>query len=186
MKRKASKKKATKKVAKKRVNGRAKGQAAERKLAKLFSNWWGSEFARTPLSGGFATAKFREDWNAAGDLVTPDPTFPFCVESKKVEGWNLEQLLTSDRTLIHKWWAQTVKETPEGKIPLLVFTKNRAPLFAMMREDETVHLFLEMVSKVSLRYRIEPDNLIIFPLGDLFKTAKDSWIWMPYNGSDEE
>lgn len=157
---------------KKRVNGRAKGNAAERKLAKLFSKWWGSEFTRTPLSGGFATAKFREDWNAAGDLVTPDTTFPFCVESKKVEGWSLEQLLTSDKTLIHKWWAQTEKETPAGKIPLLVFTKNRAPLFAMMnvsafhRCDWPCVYFETLVN----------DGLVcIFALENLFKLDKDLW-----------
>jgi len=160
-------------MAKKRVNGRKKGQAAERKLAKLFADWWGSDFARTPLSGGFATAKFREDWNACGDLVTPDSTFPFCVESKKVEGWKLEQLLTSDKTLIHQWWKQTVEETPEGKKPLLVFTRNRAPLFAMMLGFH----FYETMSIITpfFEYRIGEDVVCIFELKYLFETKKDAW-----------
>lgn len=160
---------------KKGVNGRKKGQAAERKLAKLFAQWWGAEFARTPLSGGFATAKFREDWNASGDLVTPDPTFPFTVESKKVEGWHLEQILYSNKTLIHKWWEQTVRETPEGKISLLVFTRNRQKLFACMLVDcfqaeiitEGFGFFITSLGE---------DTVIIFPLEALLKSRKELWM----------
>lgn len=156
----------------KKINGRAKGQNAERKLAKLFATWWGGDFARTPLSGGFATSKFREDWNACGDLVTPDPTFPFCVESKKVEGWSLEQMLTSNKTKLHAWWEQTVKETPKGKIPLLVFTKNHAPLYAMMSyADATVCInhtdgFIAVVNDF---------RVLIFPLSKLLSTTKGNW-----------
>jgi hypothetical protein len=111
---------------------RDKGQRGERILAKKFSEWWGSDFTRTPSSGGFRTKEFRDDWNAAGDLVTPDETFPFCVESKNAEGWHLEQLLTSSKCAIVQWWKQTVDETPKGKIPLLVFTRNHQPHFFMM------------------------------------------------------
>lgn len=162
------------------VNGRTKGATAERKLAKLFAIWWGSEFARTPLSGGFATVKFRNEWDAAGDLVTPDKSFPFCVESKKVEGWTLEQMLTSDKTLIHKWWEQTVKETPEGKIPLLVFTKNHAPLYVMMATEDAVAaatpemmFFTTYVSDTHEKRR----RVMIFSLAYLLKTKKESWLY---------
>lgn len=159
---------------KKKVNGRQKGNTAERKLAKLFSTWWGSEFTRTPMSGGFATAKFREDWNAAGDLVTPDRTFPFCVESKKVEKWTLEQMLSSDRTQIHAWWAQTQKETPEGKIPLLVFTKNHAPLYALMH---TSNMHGSLTNRTPHRFDTSIDGLSvsIFLLTSLFDTLPDNW-----------
>lgn len=168
------------KAVKKKVNGRQKGATAERYLAKLFATWWGTEFARTPMSGGFSTAKFREDWNAAGDLVTPDPSFPFCVESKKVEGWTLEQLLTSKKTLIHSWWAQTIKETPGELIPLLVFTKNRAPLFACMcRNQMSANLngCLEDHPKyAAFETAINGDVVVIFPLAALFETEKKDWL----------
>lgn len=161
-------------AAKKKVNGRQKGSTAERKLAKLFQGWWGSSFARTPMSGGFATAKFRDDWNAAGDLVTPDRTFPFCVESKKVEKWTLEQLLTSDKTHIHKWWAQTLDETPSGKIPLLVFTKNHAPLYAMMFTEQ---MHSELKNAIACRFDtvVNTCEVSIFALDALFKTLPDNW-----------
>lgn len=165
------------------VNGRKKGQTAERKLAKQFSAWWGSDFARTPLSGGFATPKFRDDWDAAGDLVTPDKTFPFCVESKKVEGWTLDQLLSSDKTKIHAWWDQTVGETATGKVPMLVFTKNRAPTFVMMRKNDVAHSlgegFRDLLTKcfeytISIEDRYE--SVVIFNLDDLLQTAKEKWL----------
>lgn len=127
---------------KKRVNGRRKGHNAERALAARFTDWWGTKFTRTPLSGGFATPKFRDDWNAAGDLVTPDPTFPYCVENKKVEGWAIEGLLSSQKHIICDWWDQTLRETPSGKVPLLTFAKNRSPIFACMRESDVPEAWL--------------------------------------------
>ncbi len=161
------------------VNGRAKGHAAERKLAKLFEKWWGSAFTRTPLSGGFATAKFREDWNACGDLVTPDKSFPFCVENKKVEGWTLEQMLTSQKTHMHKWWEQTVTETPEGKIPLLVFSKNHAPLYAMMRYSD-LHVGVKgsiVQTACMFETRVGDDHVVIFALDYLLKSMKEIWLY---------
>lgn len=115
---------------------RDKGNRGENKVAKLFAGWWGSDFTRTPSSGGFRTQKFRDDWNAAGDIVTPDESFPFCVEVKNAEGWHLEQLLTSPECLLVKWWRQAVEESPEDKIPLLVFTRNYQPFFFMIVEEE--------------------------------------------------
>lgn len=166
------------------VNGRTKGATAERKLAKLFSKWWGSDFARTPMSGGFATAKFREDWNAAGDLVTPDPTFPFCVESKKVEGWKLEQLLTSNKTIIHSWWKQTIDETPDmgvkSKMPLLVFTKNHSPLYGMMRYEDMSRVYgqnYENFFTQSMTTRMNGQLVVIFDMKHLFASSKEKWMY---------
>lgn len=167
---------------KKRVNGNRKGKAAERKLVKLFSQWWGSEFFRTPESGGMATrlttqlgidlSKFK------GDIVTLDETFPFCVESKKVEGWTLEQMLTSDKTLMHDWWDQAVTQTPEGKIPLLIFTKNHAPLYAMMRTDDlnrNMGRTLTIRANKSFEIYLHGVPVSIFAADWLFQSGKNGW-----------
>lgn len=114
---------------------RDKGGRGQRAVAKLLKKWWGSDFASTPMSGGFATKKFRDEWNAAADIVTPDDTFPFSVEVKWHEGWVLDELLTSEKTKIWKWWEQCVDEAPEGMIPLLVFKRNRQPWLFMMWES---------------------------------------------------
>lgn len=174
MKKKAKKttKKPAKKVTKtkkKGINGRNKGANAERKLAKLFSTWWGSEFTRTPMSGGFATKTFRDDWNASGDLVTPDVDFPFCVESKKVEGWHLEQLLTSPKCIIHKWWQQTLDETPEGKEPLLVFSRNGHPELIMVRGHGNLAVLLWNANQNDESIYVGRMETHIFKLSSLFE-----------------
>lgn len=122
-----------------KINARQKGKRGERAVAKMLSAWWGAEFTSTPMSGGFATQTFREDWNAAGDIVTPDLDFPFTVEVKNCEGWHLEQFLTAEKCDLYSWWEQTVGETPPGKIPLLLFTRNRQPWFVCVYADMLEH-----------------------------------------------
>jgi len=154
------------------VNSRSKGARAERLLAQKFSAWWGSDFTRTPSSGGFSTKKFRDDWNAAGDLVTPDETFPFCVESKHAEGWHLEQVLTSPKCAIIKWWEQTVGETPKGKIPLLVFTRNRQPHFYMLPVDR----WLPRTKNKGVVLVVSGVRVRLGLLDDLVATTPEEWI----------
>lgn len=117
------------------INSRDKGARGEGQVCTLLKKWWGSDFARTPSSGGFKTKKFREDWNAEGDIVTPDETFPFSVEVKWQEEWSLDQLLTAPKNKIWSWWEQAKRETASDKLPLLVFKKNRNPWFVMMTEN---------------------------------------------------
>jgi len=162
---------------------RDKGGRGERAAAKEFRPWWGTDFARTPGSGGFATQRFRDDWNAAGDLVTPDPTFPFCVEVKWVEDWTLEQLLRNDGCLVYQWWQQVQGECPQDKLPLLVFKKNQHPFYCMIEAD---HMASEkFLSAENVRYfelpltkaqtGVYPMRVYIMLLSDFFKLEPDVW-----------
>lgn len=166
-----------------RKNSRDKGGRGERAAAKEFRGWWGTDFARTPGSGGFATMQFRDDWNAAGDIVTPDPTFPFCVEVKWVEGWTMEQLLRNDGTLVFKWWQQVIGECPPDKLPILVFKKNNHPFYCMLEvedlacaqflKDNDIRYFsMPMTKAVSGTY---PMMVVIMLLSDLFKSDTETW-----------
>lgn len=111
-------------------HSKSKGNNQERKVAKLLQDWWNKdnkpedrvvEFTRVPLSGGWNN---REQFGTFGDIICSDPQFPFCVEVKKQEKLELAHLLTSSKPILLEWWDQCVRETPEGKIPLLVFCKN--------------------------------------------------------------
>lgn len=150
---------------------RRKGSRFEREVAKILSEWWGAEFARTPLSGGFATKSFRDDWNAAGDLVTPDSTFPFCVECKNNESWDFNQLLTSDKSALCAWWKQTVEECSEGLEPLLIFTRNYQPTYFMMRRD--AYTFPDGYSRIEVN--VNGYDVIIGFLGELVTLPKDTF-----------
>jgi hypothetical protein len=167
-----------------RQNSRDKGGRGERAAAKEFNSWWGTDFARTPSSGGFATQRFRDDWNAAGDLVTPDKNFPFCVECKWVEGWALEQLLKNDSCLVFSWWRQALGECPEDKLPLLVFKKNNHPFYCMV--EAKYFPFQSTLNKQNVRYYTLPlseattkttDMTVhIMLLEDFFKTIPLKWV----------
>jgi len=113
-------------------HSKSKGNNNERALAKLFQDWWGhGTFARTPASGGWATAATREAFATCGDVITTAPDWPFCLELKKQEGWFLDQLMHNEKCILWKWWKQTVDETPPGLTPLLVFARNNVPQSVM-------------------------------------------------------
>lgn len=101
-----------------------KGSGYERKIAKMLKSIWpDGDFERTPMSGG---SQLRIGWKLTGDIVTNSPTFDFCVECKKVEGWKLEKLFEDDiNPIIYKWWSQTIEEAEVvKKKPMLIFSRN--------------------------------------------------------------
>jgi hypothetical protein len=115
----------------KKGGGRAKGSVFERKVAKIFADWSGSDVNRTPLSGGWAK---NAKHGVKNDLISTDPNFPFGVECKHQEKWLVEELLYN-KVKIFEWWKQVTEETPKDKIPLLVFHRNRSETFAMLSID---------------------------------------------------
>lgn len=169
-------------MAKTKKNSRDKGGRGERAAAKELRDWWGTDFARTPLSGGFGTAKFRADWNAAGDLVTPDPSFPFCVEVKWQEDWHMEQLIKNDGCKVFSWWAQARDECPPDKLPLLVFKRNHHPWYVMIEEDDMPGTVQGDLNARFFTVRLSEDitgtypmTVYIFTLEDFSSTEPDKW-----------
>lgn len=117
---------------------RDKGARFEREIVKRLTKWWGSEFQRTPQSGG---SQLASGWNLAGDVCTPDETFPFHVECKHVEGWDLSHLLTTPNGgLLGKWLEQACSEAAKGKTPLVVFKRNRHKPMAMFVMDSSAEV----------------------------------------------
>jgi len=142
-----------------------KGNLNEREVAKLLRDWWGSgEWMRTPSSGGWGRSKqVRDDFNAAGDIVTTASDFPFCVEVKSEEGWALEQLLRSpDKCQIAKWWDQTVQETPDGKHPLLLFTRKLRPWYAMLDHENLASSLWVMGAKTGPVWSIQMKGRVTY------------------------
>lgn len=120
------------------INGRAKGKTGEREVAKIFAEWWGElepgcKFVSTPLSGGFSTPAMRGDMKVAGDLCTNAKKWPFTVEVKRREGWNLKRLFAGKPSPVWAWWRQCVRAArEEGRVPLLMFRKNRDAEWMLM------------------------------------------------------
>lgn len=119
-----------------RKKSKHKGNRYENVIAKLFSAWSGLEIKRTPGSGGWGTAAF----GVTGDLVCSDRRYPFHHECKKREGWRLEDLVLGvrgkDTRSVKAWWKQCTRECPSGKIPTLIFTRNRMADLIMLRASD--------------------------------------------------
>jgi len=147
------------------INGRTKGSDFERKIAKKLSDWSGMELRRTPLSGGFSQtgSSYTGDINA----INREDNFGFHIECKKQEGWTLEQLF-SPKCKIWKWWEQCLTGYKTTyKIPLLIFSKNRANTFLLTRSHMLPHTFLDMSSYMEMRTKVE--SVIICPLNQFLE-----------------
>lgn len=148
---------------------RTKGGTNEREIAKLFKAWWGSgEWARTPSSGGWATKSVREGFRTCGDVLTTALDFPFCIEAKKQEGWCLDQLLTADKSALYKFWDQTVEETPDSLIPMLVVNRNHVERLVIVERSVFGSMSLHF-PHLRLHGTRLGECLVIFRLSDLFE-----------------
>lgn len=162
-----------------RKNSRVKGSRAELDVAAMFSRWCGEEVRRTPLSGGWSSAKF----GVTADLVCPNPAFNFHVEIKHREGWVLDDLVTGvrrehDKSIV-QWWKQCMESCPRentlprdengflrrpplSKEPLLVFRRNRQPWLVMMRpEAGDRHVNECAAAQFTLPYASCPDVIVM-------------------------
>ena len=108
------------------INSRDKGNRFERVVAKALTEWWGAEFCRTPLSGGWSS-------KAPGDIITPDD-FPFGIEAKHRESWSWDAWLSGATKNLEDWMEQAAKGCKLGQAPMLLVTKNRAPIWVVVTE----------------------------------------------------
>ncbi|MMZ43642.1 hypothetical protein D1872_52070 [compost metagenome] len=155
-----------------KINSRHKGSEYERKIAKILGKWWGEDFHRTPASGGL---HWKKDNRVAGDIVTPpDSVYPWVTECKKREAWDFDQLIKGTGE-IEKYWSQVCRDAEEtGLQPLLIFSKNFAPNYAMILEDQfniiMEHLINEMGKSFSFNYFVVHKdgypNRVVFILED--------------------
>src|SRR5699024_8810932 len=118
-----------------------KGKAYERLVAKRLGEWWEEPFRSTPGSGAL---HWEKDSRVSGDIVPPvDSDFPFTVECKKREGWYFDAII-NETGEIPDWWQQSVDDAKRvDREPILIFSKNRAPSYVMLRWGlfENLHLY---------------------------------------------
>lgn len=94
------------------TNGRNKGAAFERDIAKMLHDELGISFKRD-------LEQYREGGH--GDLIPSDPDFPFTLELKRYAGGPIGGQKA--------WWSQTcVAARREGKYPALIYRYDRQPI----------------------------------------------------------
>lgn len=106
---------------------RRKGNEAEREVAALLETWWrrldpAARFVRTPLSGGWTHG--RDDFGARGDLMSKsDPPFPWCVEVKRRERWNLDRVLRGQASPLWGWWRQACDDAAAARLAAMLWAR---------------------------------------------------------------
>lgn len=109
------------------VNSKSKGSKNERGVAKLFKEWTGYEFSKTPMSGGLGWSN-RD--SISGDIVCTDkkhgPYFRFSVECKFHKEINFDHLINGNKKCkILEFWEQANEDSEKSeKIPIVFMRYN--------------------------------------------------------------
>lgn len=116
------------------MRGRSKGKRGELEVAKLVSKWLNMDLRRTPMSGAMR--------GYPGDIITASAenisSFPFLIEVKYREGWELTSLLHGRDGFFKEWIKQLEDETDRLRKPysILFFRKNRIPWLIAIPEKQ--------------------------------------------------
>ena len=164
-------------MANNRINSRSKGNKNERELAKLFKDWTGKEFARTPSSGGLQW----KSSNSKGDIVctTEGHYFPFCIEAKNHKEINFAELLMPDKkgVKILEFWEQCERDAVKAKkIPILFMRYNGMPKnfhFIALKNSHYRSIFLPTLTPFGLQSvtKTREVTLIITNSTEFFNTS---------------
>ena len=116
------------------INSNAKGKRGEREVVNLINRSLGTNFRRTPNSGGLS---FKGDLHS---LDSDNPLFEFHIEVKNTKILN-----------IPGWMKQIHRDIPLGKRPLLIF-KHRAKYHTALELRDLLHLVktnMELLEQVN-------------------------------------
>jgi hypothetical protein len=136
------------------TDGYRKGGKFMNEVCRTFSYWY---YPKLSKQAKVYDLPFRQrstsimpvegHWKGEGDILhRPDlpHDFPFCVECKDIEGWSFDGMLTNPGWPVWKWWSQAQSQAATSNrcvgvkgpkvLPLLVFTRNRQPVYGMLSE----------------------------------------------------
>jgi len=104
----------------KRINSKAKGDRAEREIAKILTEHFGVPFARVGVTSGARPKQVKLDGHAkkayTGDLILPDG-FRFSIEAKSV---NIDVDFFDESAAFERWLSQATEDAESiGKLPML-------------------------------------------------------------------
>ena len=143
-------------------NPKAKGNAFERKIAKMFSEWSGVKFIRTPMSGAIHNFK---DKRVVSDIVPPLVlgNFPFSIECKNVVcSWEFSSMLEGTSQTLGAHWDQCCKDAnQEGLLPWLIFTKNFRGIYSAMKKSDFKKLKVNLANYIEI-HTAKLNPVIIF------------------------
>ncbi len=157
------------------VRGKPKGSKHEAEVAKLFTEWWGSAFKRTPNSGALRWQGVS--WTYS-DILPPDDCSVAleCKIRAEIDVWALVRP-GSDAAHIHHpiaWWNQSVedaarcyRETGQVIHPMLVFREDHKKNYIALEADLFVALLGDTHQKHATLWVSHPGAHTRFVIMDL-------------------
>lgn len=115
------------------VNSMNKGKTFERTVVHLLNKLTNATWQRVPCSGATATSRNVNDHRFRGDVFSETERFKETVVECKITGETLTLAsLLSEKSLIWKWWEQTVNESGNHSF-MLIFRYRRSPIMMLSR-----------------------------------------------------
>ncbi|MEM5853355.1 MAG: hypothetical protein QW228_03225 [Candidatus Aenigmatarchaeota archaeon] len=160
---------------KRSINTKAKGDSFERKVAKIFTNWYGKTVRRTPLSGQIAIKS---------DIIS-DEDFPFLIECKKHERFYLEEILSSGvnfrKMLLDIEDQKNSLFYKENKIQAIIYSRSRTSIYIILPEREFKKVKTEVRERILkdlnwIMLKFKDMNFYVFLLADFLREIKPSEI----------
>lgn len=168
------------------INSKQKGSKNERSVARLFKDWTGFSFSRTPQSGGLHWQK----QNTIGDIVCIDEKhsrkFPFSIECKfhaEVDfSYLIDETSGKKSNKLIGFWLQAKGDADKvNKIPILFVRRNMMRSHTHFVGIPTQLLNLMIIhSEVPINHEL---GIIQYSKGDYhitFMNSKD-FFGIPYN-----
>lgn len=142
--------------------GKIKGSNFEREVAKIFSEWSSFNWLRTPQSGGMREITKADLFCKELYMSEDDALFIECKKRKKID---LSKIMYAEYQEFSDWWFKTVKNAKDEKrIPVLIFTWNRAPAIFIVIYKEIFDGFPVLSNVPHLRIGVGIDKLVILKL----------------------
>jgi Holliday junction resolvase len=140
-----------------KINSKNKGSTNERQVSKLFQDWTGYEFSRTPSSGGLNWGR----GDVSGDIICSDAKhsrfFQFSVECKFHKELDFRNLINGNKCEIIKFWEQAVDDASRHKkLPLLLMRYN-----GLKKDFHYVAIELNLYNLIVSDLEPESDTMII-------------------------
>lgn len=135
------------------TNSREKGAQFERDVCTKIGKWWGCSFKRTTMM-----AHGQTKTGLYGDIcaINPHRRFPFCVECKADEWWDIEVTISNPLTSelsrrLQQCWVEA--DRTNGLIPLAILKHNFKPPLIVTTPDVLSGL---IQSRALIHFEISP------------------------------
>lgn len=142
------------------LKSRNKGSKWERDLKKLLEDFTGVTWERVRGSGAF---------ERKGDIYPAYHSFPFLIEAKHTEDWDLYDIFSGVGPIINDWWPKIKDESYSvERLPMLICKRNyKAPILIL--DSKGAALMFRSVKTPAVSAHRAQDDINAYLLEEVIK-----------------